>query len=309
MQNLNDLAYFAAVAEHGGFAAAGRALSMPKSKLSRRVAALEERLGVRLLHRTTRRFALTEVGSAYLRHCRAMLAEVEEAEAVIAEQVSEPRGRVRLSCPPTLLQYAVGEMLTRFLNAWPRVSLNVQANNRGVDVWRDGVDFALRVRSADAVLPAEEIIKPLAISPHVLVCAPSLLTNAAPPMNPKDLARLPSLGLGNSQEETLWTLLGPSGEQIQVPHRPRLVVDDMNALLCAVLDGVGYAELPLLAAHAALQRGDLQALLPDWTPPVGHVQAVFASRRGMRPAVRKVLDALAAGFARLAAEGRCLSVP
>ena len=309
MQDLNDLAYFAAVAEHGGFAAASRALEVPKSKLSRRVALLEQRLGVRLLHRTTRRFAVTEVGMEYLRHCRAMLNEAEEAEALIAERSSEPSGTVRLSCPPTLLHDAVGEILTRFLNAWPKVSLQVQASNRSVDVWRDGVDFALRVRSADATLPADEIVKPLATSPHVLVCAPALLTNAAPPSTPHDLARLPTLGLGNAPEQTVWTLLGPAGEQIEVPHHPRLVVDDMTALLCAALAGVGVAELPLLSAHAALQRGDLQVLLPGWAPPGGLVQAAFASRRGMRPAVRKVLDALAAGFAELTAEGRCLSAP
>lgn len=309
MQDLNDLAYFAAVAEHGGFAPASRALGVPKSKLSRRVARLEQRLGVRLLHRTTRRFAVTEVGAEYLRHCRAMLSEAEQAEASVAEQASEPSGTVRLSCPPTLLHDAVGPILTRFLNEWPKVSLHVQASNRSVDVWHDGVDFALRVRDADAMLPAEEIVKPLAISPHVLVCAPPLLTNAAPPSIPQELARLPTLGLGNAPEQTVWTLLGPAGEKVEVPHNPRLVVDDMTALLCAALAGVGVAELPLLTAHDALRRGDLQALLPGWEPPGGHVQAAFASRRGMRPAVRKVLDALAAGFAELAAEGRCLSVP
>lgn len=309
MHDLNDLAYFAAVADHGGFAPAGRALHVPKSKLSRRVAQLEERLGVRLLQRTTRRFALTEVGAAYLRHCRAMLAEAEQAEAVIAEQTSEPSGCVRLSCPPTLLHSAVGDMLTRFLNAWPKVSLHVQASNRSVDVWHDGVDFALRVRSADAVLPGDEVVRPLAVSPHVLVCAPALLANAPPPALPQDLARLPSLGLGNAPEQNVWTLLGPDGERVEVAHRPRLVVDDMNALLNAAISGVGCAELPLLAAHEALQRGALQRLLPGWDPPGGHIHAAFASRRGMRPAVRKVLDALVEGFARLAAEGRCVSAP
>lgn len=309
MQDLNDLVYFAAVADHGGFAAASRALGVPKSKLSRRVAQLEQRLGVRLLHRTTRRFAVTEVGAQYLRHCQAMLSEAQEAEAVIAAQSTAPSGIVHLSCPPTLLHDAVGPILTRFLNAWPQVSLYVQASNRSVDVWHDGVDFALRVRGADAVLPADEIVKVLALSPHILVCAPSLLANAAPPSGPQDLTRLPTLGLGNAPEQSTWTLLGPAGERVEVAHYPRLVVDDMTALLCATLAGVGVAVLPLLTAHDAVQRGDLQPLLPDWAPPGGQVQAAFASRRGMRPAVRKVLDALAMGFAELAAEGRCLSAP
>ena len=134
MQDLNDLAYFAAVADHGGFAPASRALGVPKSKLSRRVALLEERLGVRLLHRTTRRFAITETGEAFLRHCHAMLAEAEAAEALIAEQSGSPRGVVHLSCPPALLHAAVGDMLARVLNAWPQIQLRVQATNRPVDV-------------------------------------------------------------------------------------------------------------------------------------------------------------------------------
>ena len=181
MQDLNDLAYFAAVADHGGFAPAGRALGIPKSKLSRRVALLEERLGMRLLQRTTRRFVVTETGAAYLRHCHAMLAEAQAAEALIAEQSAEPRGSVRLSCPPALMHAAVGDMLARVLNAWPKIQLHVQATNRAVDVWEGGVDFTLRVRSPHAPLPAEETVKPLATSPHLLVAAPALLANAAPP--------------------------------------------------------------------------------------------------------------------------------
>lgn len=309
MQDLNDLAYFAAVAEHGGFAAAGRALGIPKSKLSRRVAALEQRLDVRLLHRTTRRFALTEMGEIYMRHCRAMLLEAEAAEAVIADQVAEPRGTLRLTCPPALLQYGAGEILADFLKRWPKVTVVVQASNRNVDVWHDNVDIALRVRQADAALPAEEIVRPLAASPHVVVCAPALLANAAPPATPQDLARLPTVGLGNSPEQGVWTFDGPGGERVQFAHAPRLVVDDVAALLDAARAGVGCAVLPMLAAHHPIQNGDLQRLLPDWTVPPGHIQAVLASRRGMRPAVRQLLDELVAGFGRLAREGRCLTEP
>ncbi len=309
MQDLNDLAYFAAVADHGGFAAASRALGLPKSKLSRRVSLLENRLGVRLIQRTTRRFAVTETGRAYLQHCRAMLAEAEAAEALIAEQSTAPRGTVRLSCPPALLHYAVNDMLTRFLNSWPQVHLQIEATNRHIDVWESGVDFALRVRMSDRPLPAEETVKPLALSPHLLVAAPSLLLNAAPPRSPTELAGLPTLGLGNAPDEQLWQLQGPQGERLSVPHRPRMVVDDMSALHCAALAGVGCAVLPRLLCHEDLQQGNLLELLPGWTPPTGQVQAAFASRRGMRPAVRQLLDALARDFEQLADTGRCLHRP
>lgn len=309
MDDLNDLAYFAHVAEHGGFAAAERATGIPKSKLSRRIAALEAALGVRLIQRTTRRFALTDIGQRMLQHARAMLAEAAAAQALATEQTAAPRGTVRLSCPPALLQHGVGEMLARFLNAWPLVTLRVQASNRNVDVWQDGVDLALRVRAPGAALPQDEVVRPLALSPHVLVAAPALLTSAAPPATPAELARLPTLGLGNSPEEARWLLAGPEGARAEVALQPRLVADDMGALLCAALAGVGCAALPRLLAHGPLARGALQEVLPGWAPPPGLVQAAFASRQGMRPAVRQLLDALAAGFDALVREGRCLRVP
>ena len=308
MDDLNDLAYFAHVAEHGGFAAAERATGIPKSKLSRRIAALEAALGVRLIQRTTRRFALTDIGQRMLQHARAMLAEAAAAQALATEQTAAPRGTVRLSCPPALLQHGVGEMLARFLNAWPLVTLRVQASNRNVDVWQDGVDLALRVRAPGAALPQDEVVRPLALSPHVLVAAPALLTSAAPPATPADLAQLPTLDLGNSPDEGRWRLSGPGGAQAEVPLAPRLVADDMGALLCAALAGVGCAALPRLLAHEPLARGALQEVLPGWAPPPGLVQAAFASRQGMRPAVRQLLDALAAGFDALVREGRCLPV-
>ena len=308
MDDLNDLAYFAHVAEHGGFAAAERATGIPKSKLSRRIAALEATLGVRLIQRTTRRFALTDIGQRTLQHARAMLAEAASVQALAGEQTAAPRGTVRLSCPPALLQLGVGDMLARFLNAWPLVTLRVQASNRNVDVWQDGVDLALRVRAPGAALPQDEVVRPLALSPHVLVAAPALLTSAAPPATPAELARLPTLGLGNSPEEARWLLAGPEGARAEVALQPRLVADDMGALLCAALAGVGCAALPRLLAHEPLARGALQEVLPGWAPPPGLVQAAFASRQGMRPAVRQLLDALAAGFDALVREGRCLRV-
>ncbi len=311
MQDLNDLAYFAFVAEHGGFAAAERATGIPKSKLSRRVTELEAQLGVRLIQRSTRRFAITEIGQRTLLHARAMLAEAQAAQAFSAEQTSSPRGTVRLSCPPALLQHAVADMLAQFLRAWPEVSVHVESTNRNVDLWHDGIDLALRVRfpAADGSLPsqhADEIVKPLAQSPHVLVAAPLLLTNAAPPATPADLARLPTLGLGNSADETRWTLINQTGARTEVHHRPRLVADDMGTLLCAALAGVGCAALPRLLVHQALADRQLLELLPGWVPPAGTIQAAFASRRGMRPAVRTLLDFLAEEFARLVQEKRCL---
>lgn len=307
MQQLEDLAYFALVVEHGGFAAAERSTGIPKSRLSRRLAALEARLGVRLIQRSTRRFAVTDIGRQVLQHARAMLAEADAAQMLVDEQTGAPRGTIRLACPPALLDAAVGSMLADFLNAWPQVQLRVQASNRNIDVWHDDVDLAIRVRAPGAVLPQEEIVRPLALSPHLLVVAPQLLAAAFPPHVPADLHALPTLGLGNSPEEQRWDLHGPEGASAVHHHQPRLIVDDVGTLRAAAIAGVGCAVLPRLLAHDALDAGALQEVLPGWAPAPGLIQAVHASRVGVRPAVRHLLDALVHGFAGLVAEGRCLA--
>lgn len=146
MQDLNDLYYFVQVVEHQGFAPAGRALSIPKSKLSRRIALLEERLGVRLIQRSTRRFAVTEIGQAYYQHCLAMLVEANAAQEVIDRVSAQPQGTVRISCPTALLDYQIGDILARFLATCPRVQMQLESTNRRVDVIGEGFDIAIRVR-------------------------------------------------------------------------------------------------------------------------------------------------------------------
>src|SRR6478609_9126967 len=127
MQDLNDLYYFVQVVDHAGFAPAGRALGMPKSKLSRRIALLEERLGVRLIQRSTRRFAVTEIGQNYYAHCKAMLVEAQSAQEAIDQTRAEPCGIVRLTCPVALLDVRVGEMIAAFMAAYPRVEVHLEA--------------------------------------------------------------------------------------------------------------------------------------------------------------------------------------
>ncbi len=147
LQDLNDLYFFAAVVEHGGFSAAGRALGVPKSRLSKRVAQLEERLGVRLLQRTTRRFVVTEVGERFYTHCRAVLEEAQAAQDAVDELRAEPRGMVRLSCPVSLAQTVLAHLLPDFLALYPKMQVRVLSSDRRVDVIGEGYDLAIRVRT------------------------------------------------------------------------------------------------------------------------------------------------------------------
>lgn len=298
MQDLNDLYYFVQVVDHSGFAAAGRALGMPKSKLSRRIAMLEDRLGVRLVQRSTRQFSVTEIGQDYYRHCVAMLVEADAAQDAIERSRSEPQGIVRLACPPALLYFQVGDMIARYMAAHPRVTVHLECSARRVDVIGEGFDLALRVRFP----PLEEselVMKLLADSPQRLVACPALLTDLRPPLLPADLATLPSLDTGPPHREHAWCLDGPDGATALVPHAPRLVTDDMVQLRLAALHGVGVVQLPAMMVGEDLQVGTLIDVLPDWAPRTGIVHAVFASRRGLLPSVRGLLDFLAAEFAAL----------
>lgn len=297
-RDLNDLYYFVQVVEHGGFAPAGRALNMPKSKLSRRIALLEARLGMRLIQRSTRRFTVTDVGQTYYAHCRAMLVEADAADEAIALLHEEPRGIVRVSCPVVLLDSLVGAMIAAFMVTCPRVEIHLEATNRRVDVVGEGIDVAIRVRPP----PLEDsdlALRVLAERGQCLVASPALLRERGVPAVPADLTRLPSLDHGVPQAAHVWRLRGPDGAQAEIHHQPRLVTGGMLALRAAAVAGVGVVQLPTMMVRDEVARGELATVLPDWAPRREIVHAVFASRRGLLPAVRALLDFLAERFAAL----------
>jgi len=298
MQDLNDLYFYAQVVEHGGFAPAGRALSQPKSKLSRRVALLEERLGVRLIQRSSRRFSVTEVGQTYYAHCKAMLVEAEAAQDAVEMTRSEPRGVVRLSCPVALLHTRVGTMLAAFMAAHPRVDIHLEATNRRVDVIAEGIDVAIRVRYP----PLEDsdlVLKVLAQRSQCLVASPALLERLGPVHTLADLGRLPSLDLGPPRPDHVWQLRGPDGAEAAIHHRPRLVTDDMVALRTAALAGVGIVQLPTLMVIDEVRAGRLLRPVHGWAPRQHLIHAVYPSKRGLLPSVRALLDDLAQRFAEI----------
>lgn len=298
MQDLNDLYFFVQVVDHGGFAPAARALGLPKSRLSRRMQLLEDRLGVRLLQRSTRRFAVTEIGQEYYRHCRAMLVEAETAEEVIERSRAQPQGVVKLSCPPALLCFQVGAMLATYMTANPKVTIELDSTSRRVDVIGEGLDLAIRVRFP----PLEEselVMRTLAPSTQRLVASPALARTLPAPVVPTDLAALASIDFTRAGRVHEWCLDGPDGASARVAHTPRLLTDDMIQMRIAALAGIGVVQLPTMMVDRDLAAGSLVDVLPEWRPRAGIVHAVFPSRRGLLPAVRGLIDHLAAGFARL----------
>lgn len=297
MNDLNDLAYFVKVVEHQGFAPAARALGLQKSKLSRRIAQLEDRLGVRLIQRSTRTFSVTDIGQSYYQHCLAMLVEAEAAQEVIDATRAEPAGLIRVACPPGLIAYRMGAAIAEFLAFNPKVQIQLKAYNRPVDVIREGFDVV--IQSGEPRLEsASLVIRKLGEVSQCLVAAPALLEGRPLPDSPTDLAGWPAIGLGSllsngGTERIEWVVTHPDGATALVPADPRLLTDDLAALRAAALAGVGIVQMPNLMIEDDLASGNLVTLLAPWTSPNLAVYAVFPSRRGLLPSIRALIDHLA----------------
>jgi DNA-binding transcriptional LysR family regulator len=291
MQDLNDLFYFSIVVEQNGFAAAGRALGIPKSRLSRRISQLEERLGVRLLQRSTRRFAVTDAGQRFYRHCQAVIAEAQAAEEAVAQLTTEPRGLVRMSCPVSITENVMAGIVPGFLQKYPQVKLLILSTNRRVDLINEGVDVAMRVRfklDTDADL----VVRAFGHSKSVLVANPAYLDKRGRPKVPEDLGTHDTISIAELESQS-WELTGRDGRRHQFEHQPRLMSGDFPLVRAAAEQGLGIALLPESVCCTAIHAGRLEVILPEWSPPQGVVHCVYPSRRGVLPAVRVLIDWLA----------------
>ncbi|WP_339479332.1 MULTISPECIES: LysR substrate-binding domain-containing protein [unclassified Pseudomonas] len=294
MQDLNDLYYFAKVVEAGGFAAAGRLLGIPKSRLSRRIAELEERLGARLLQRTTRQLKLTAVGERYLRHCQAMLLEAEMADEAVASMSSEPRGRLRVSSPVGLAHQFLPAIIETFLVKYPLVQLEMTLLNRRVDLIGEGIDVALRVRDLgdeDPLLMTRRLRQA-----RLMIVASPTFVEGRQIETPDDLKQLPVLGALEPDRQVHLRLVSADGQRVELSLEARLGIDDFIVRRACTLGGLGFTLLPSMYCEQQLQDGTLVELLPGWSSPDGWLQAVYPHRRGMLPAVRAWIDHLVEAF-------------
>jgi DNA-binding transcriptional LysR family regulator len=305
MEDFNDLALFAHVVEQQGFSAASRHLGIPKSRLSRRISQLEARLGVRLLQRSSRRLLLTSVGRQFYERCQATMAAGEEAFDVVRQATAQPQGLLRVSCPFTLAQFWLTPLIPAFMRACPGVRLQLEVSNRRVDPLQENIDVVLRVRRP----PLEDsslVARPLGTTVDVLLASPALLAQRGTPRAPEapaapeargdlvdiaDLAAWPVLSLPGANDRYSWTLM--RGAQVhEFAFTPHFVTDDMFALRHLAEQGMGLALLPEIMCRDALADGRLVRLCGDWACAPSEIQAVFASRRGMLPAVRAFIDHL-----------------
>lgn len=291
MRNLNDFIVFVHVVDHKGFAPAARALNVPKSTLSKRVAELEKTLGVRLINRTSRRFTVTEIGEDFYRHASAMLIEAEAAEAIVKGRLAEPSGTVRITASVPTAQMMLAGLLPPLAKTYPKMKVMLHATDRFVDVVQEGFDIA--VRDHFAPLPDSGMVqRRVATDAILLVAAPAYLERSGHPREPSDLSRHDGLLASLSAEG--WTMRNDAGVVVRARPMPRFLADESNVLLEAAVSGLGITALPRKICRAAIEAGSLVRVLADWEAGNVTTTLLMPHRRGQLPSVRAVVDFIVA---------------
>ncbi|HEX6276366.1 MAG TPA: LysR family transcriptional regulator [Polyangiaceae bacterium] len=282
--DLNEMLVFTRVVEAQSFVGAARALGMPKSTVSRKVSDLEERLGARLLQRTTRRLNLTEEGRAYFQHAVRVVAEAEEAELAVTRLQGTPRGLLRVTMPLNFDYFAPA--VTSFLARYPEVELELVGTDRRVDLVQEGFDVAVR---AGALADSTLVGFALGTLRSYAVASPQFLAKHGAPKTPEDLARFDCLVFGAGPDPSKWKLLRDDETRV-VAVRGRLVVNDFEYLAQGASVGLGIAMLPVHRCAGDLRENRLRRVLPDWCSPVVPLHVVYPTTRHLSPKIKAFLD-------------------
>lgn len=284
--DLNALQVFVKVVQTGSFTGAAQSLSMPKSTVSQRVAELEERLGARLLQRTTRKLSLTDQGRVYYDHCVRIFADLDEADRAVTNLQQSPRGLLRITVP-TSAQF-LGAVLTDFMQRCDGVQLDVLCTDRLVNLVEESFDIAVRAGElSDSTLMA----RPLGKVPFVLAASPRYLKKRGRPRSPDDLATHDALVFNVGPRPRTWRL-SQGTETREVSANASLSVNDLDMLQAAALGGLGIAVLPAYRCVDHLRAKRLERVLPAWAPPSEPLTALYPSGRHLSSKVKAMLDHL-----------------
>ena len=295
----NDLLIFASVAELGSFSRAAERLGLPKSTVSRRLAALEQRLGERLLTRTTRRQSLTEFGLQLLEHARQVASEVEAVAALSERRQATPSGRLRVSMPSDFASLLLADTLAAFVALYPAIRLDLDLSPRRVDLLGEGFDVALRMGQLpdDASLAARR----LAVFSFGLYAAPNYLAEHGDPQHPDDLVRYEAVHLLMANGEAATWTLSQGDERWQGSPPGRVSANAPELLIKLACAGAGIAAVPDHFAAAEVRRGALRRVLPGWCLPSHTAWAVFPERKLMPVKTRVFIDMLQTALAQVQA--------
>lgn len=288
--DLNELLIFTRVVQTGSFTAAAKLLSMPKSSVSRKVSDLEDRIGARLLQRTTRRLGLTDAGRIYFEHCVRIVAEVEEADQAVGRMHAAPCGLLRVTAPLSFSM--LGPLLAEFLARYPDVQVELVCTDRLVDLVNEGFDVAIR---AGALHDSSLVARALGTIERVLVASPAYLAARGSPAAPAELAQHACIAFAAGANPGTWSLhAGERTAEIRV--RARLLVNDFEMMCEAARAGLGVAFIARFACQGDLQSGRLQRLLPAWSSAFTPVHALYPTTRHLSPKVLAFLDVIRAGL-------------
>jgi DNA-binding transcriptional LysR family regulator len=293
--DLNDFFYFVQVVDRGGFTAAGRTLRIPKSTMSHRIQRLESELGVRLLNRTSRRFAMTDAGEEFYRHAVVMLHDAELAESAIRHRLTEPTGTVRCTAAMATMQFAICDIVADFLLSYPKVNVVAHATDRNVDIVGENYDVAIRAHS-DPLPDSTLVQRVLTPAPWLLFAGSAYLDANEAPKTLEDLRNHPSLFMMRTGVAPVWRLRrsGKTEDEVVMSLTPRFLCDDMIALKQAAIAGLGVVALPGYVCREDVRLGALRQVLPAWLAGDSTITALIPYRRGLLPSVRVFIDHLLA---------------
>lgn len=293
MNALSDIAVFVRVVESGSFTRAADSLEISKAAVSKYVNRLERRLGVRLLHRTTRRLATTEAGQALFSRSAAALAELSEAEQHVAQFTAKPSGVLRVTAPTYFGTTTLAPQLKHFRARYPEVTLDLDLSDRIVDLVKERFDVAVRI---SALKDSNLVAMRLAPVPLVLIGAPAYFRRRQPPAVPADLSAHDCLGYSVVPTPNEWRFRSPKGQRIAVTIKSPIRCNNDFALKQFALDGLGLAVFPRFFVEQELASGRVVQVLADYPAPELAMHAVYETRRHLLPKVRAFLDFLGERF-------------
>lgn len=288
----SELAVFASVVRLESFAGAAEAHGMSASGVSRLIARLEQKLGVRLIQRTTRRLSLTEAGAAFHARAGRILSDLEEAEAEASASALRPRGTVRISAPVAFGRRHLGAVIADILKAYPELAIDLCLSDRFMDLVDEGFDLALRT---GALPDSRLVVRRLCANRRILVASPDYLRRCGTPEGPADLVRHDCLIFTALARPRDWRLVGPAGTADVAVSGP-VASDNGEFLIDLARRGQGVAFAATFVAHEALAAGDLVQVMPDHEFEAASIFAAYPSSRQLSSKVRAVVDHLAQAF-------------
>lgn len=290
MIDLNEMFVFARVAQAQSITGGAKALGIPKSSVSRKIAQLESRLGVRLLHRTTRRLSLTEIGAAYYERCARVLAQAEEAEQAVSQLRRVPQGRLRITTTVEYGLHRLAEHVEAYLKRYPQVAVEVILTSRVVDLVQEGIDIAIRFgQLEDSGLGSRK----LGAGQMLLYASPGYLRKNGTPKSIEDLSKHKGIHFQDPYPEPIWPLNGPGGETRRIGFESRYASNNLSLVHDACARGFGIALMPPFVCEDSVREGRLVQVLSGWGSGDDAIHAVFPSQRYLAPKVRAFLDLIA----------------